>query len=500
MSSWFHTIGGQYSPRGKWVGLDYAKLLRDKRIGDSIMAHEMAHAAMSQETDFGQASHVILNLNEDFNHLSDSGQKEIGSILFSAQDFVQEGLATLFQIARLGSLTNKRFALEWARDNLHEDYLDKLQKLEFVLSFSTRYRDYFTQKISYLALETGIRKDIAELNLLADPTVLKKYLGEDDKNPNRRLEKLIDILKYKKWIVTKPIPEIAKLCGIKHFKPTTKKEIAEFMNYATNLTSNPRNYSESDIGDTSQGAETFIQTGKNMIIGNMNINFQDGEALFNLNDFLHYSDLMELVFVNPAGKLKNADAIKKISGYEPEVNIAGVLKTGEKYLTVVSKEKGAEVLNNELKTASIFVKWGGYDVYKDQMIWSVTARPPNLVVYNNAEQMKVVFEGLVRDKPEVKLSHLHMGATEGHPVQSLIVKVDGQLPIHFVNAWGNKTIVEVLSIIRGQSRVITNNELIKMKQHLNNLFGFWLNMGWDVDWVETMLDGSILIFRKNDSD
>lgn len=498
MSSWYHTVAGRYNVTDKWIGLDYSQLLGDPKIADSVMAHEMAHTAMAQETDFGQATYTIFYCQEDFKHLSENETAKMCNALINSQDFVQEGLATLFQVARLGNLTSKNFAIDWANSVLPREYKDKLERLKFAIDLSQRYRDYFTQKISFLALETGIRVDTRKLDLLSKPDELKKYLEDDDKNPNRRLEKIIEVIRNKSWIVTKTIPEIANLCGIAYFDPTTKDEVADFLNYVTGLTNHPKTFTSRDIGETPKGAETFIQAGKTMIIGNMNLNFTNSsQALFKLDDFLHYSDVMEIIFVAPNGVTKHRETIKAISGEEPEIDIAGMLKTGEKYITSTSKKKAAEILNGELKSITLFVKWGGYDIDKDQLIWSSVARRPDLVVYNNPEQMLAVLDHEIKSSKDVKFEHLYMGAMEDHPMQTLIVIIKDKSSIHAVNAWGNKGIIEILNLIRDRSEVINNEELRKNKKHLNTLFSFWMGMHWDIDWVETMLDGSMLIFRKD---
>ncbi|QQG43590.1 MAG: hypothetical protein HYW45_01055 [Candidatus Daviesbacteria bacterium] len=497
MSSWYHTVSGRYNISGQWIGLDYSQLLGDPKIADSVVAHEMAHTAMAKETDYGQVTQNVLYLLENFNHLDEDQKAKLGSLLLDAQDFVQEGLATLFQVAHLSNLTNKRYALDWAKKNLPDKYQEKLNKLKFVIDFSKGYRDFFTGKISFLALETGIRNDIPNLNLISDPSKIESYLMNEDKNPNKRLEKLIEVIRYKNWLVTKSFKEIADACGITYFEPTTKENAAKYLTYLTGFTDNPKTFTPNDIDDTAKEAQTFIEAGRNMIVANMNINFAgNSEALFNLEDFLHYADKMEIVFVNPNDETKHREFIKSISGYEPEVNIAGVYRTGEKYLTSTSNDKAAEILNNELKNVTMMVKWGGYDILRNNLIWSEEVRPPDLVVYNTAEQMLTTIQNLIKNQHEIKFSHLHMGTMEDHLMQSLIVMIEGRPSIHAVNTWGNRGILSVVDEIKKRSRIITNKELKAIKKHLNNLFSFWMGMHWDVDWVETMLDGSTLIFRK----
>lgn len=497
MSSWYHIVSGRYDIAGQWIGLDYSKMLGDPKVADSVVAHEMAHAVLTKETEFGQATQNVLYLVDNFKHLNEKLKAQLGNHLVNAQDFVQEGMATLFQIARLGNLTDKRYAMGWAKENLPDPYQEKLGKLKFVLDFSQRYRDFFTSKIGFIALQTGIRRDAPKIDLFKDPNKLQNYLQDDDKNPNKRLEKIINVLKYKNWLVTKSFEEIASACGITCFEPPSKEEAARFLTYLTSFTDNPRTFTPSDIGDAPHGAQTFIESGENMIIANMNLNFAgNSEALFDLNDFLHYADRMEVVFVTPYTKVQYGEIIKVIGGHEPEINIAGILRTGEKYLTCTSNEKATEFLNEQLKKVTMIVKWGGYNMIKDQLIWSEKVRSPDLVIYNTAEQILEAVRNLISNHQEIKFSHLHLGATEGHMMQSLIIKVEGRPPIHAVNCWGNRGISAVIDKIKPKSRIITNAELKADKKHFNNLFSFWMAMSWDIDWVETMIDGSTLIFRK----
>lgn len=326
---------------------------------------------------------------------------------------------------------------------------------------------------------------------------LKNYLSQEDNNPDLRMEKVINVLKYKPWLVTKSPSEIAQASGITYHDFSSKEEVANFLNYLVKFTGSKQIFTVAEIGDTPKGAEAFKSVAENMIVANMNVQFADNSvALFNLDDFLHYADKMELIFVSPNEGMEHQEFIKMISGHEPEINIAGVYRTGEKYITSTSKTKASEILNNQLSHASMMVKWGGYDIIKDKLIWSDEARIPELVVYNTTKQMLEVFKRLIEKNPAVKLSYIHIGATEGHPLQTLIIKIEGRISLHLVNTFGNKGIVEVLNMIKGKSRKLTDREFRADKKHLNNLFSFWMGLHWEIDWVETMLDKKKLIFRK----
>ena len=498
MSNWFHTVLGRYNISDKWIGLDYGKLFLDPLQANLTLAHEMTHSVLAMDTDFGQTANVVMRLIDDFTHLNDTQKDEIGVHLLQAQTFVQEGFATFMEVSQLRKMTNRNNALTWAQQHLPQDYLERFHKLMFAFDLTQRYRDFFTAKISHLAMETGIRKFMPKHDLLNNPESVKRYLSDGNNNPDARLNKIIQTLQYKTWLVTKPIPEIAKACGITYFEPTTKEEAAEFLTYVTSFTESPRVFNPSEIGDTPQGSDAFIQAGQNMIVANMNLNLAETAIpFFKIDGFLHYADKMEIMFVNPHDEnWKHRDLVKSISGTEPEISIGGFLKTGEKYLTITSKDKAVELLSNQLQHITMMVKWGGYNLIEDKLIWSDKARIPDIVVYNTAQEMAQRFKELLAAKVNTKFVHLHAGAAERHPLQTLIVIVEGKTPIHVVNTYGNKGIVEVLQTIRELTQVMSDDELRTHKRHLNNVMSLWMGMHWEVDWIESMLDKKTLIFRR----
>lgn len=495
MSAWFHTALGKYDISNRWIGLDYAKLFLDPVQADITLAHESVHSVLAMR-EFGQASHVIIKLLDQFNHLNDSQKQEVGKILVQEQKFVQEGFATFMEISSLRRLTDKTNALRWARD-LPQDYKDRFERLRFAFDLAQGYRDYFTSKISDLAMETGIRKIMPKLNLLKDAITLKDYICQEDNSPNHRLEKIIETLRHKTWLVTKSPRDIATACGISYHDPSTKEEVAAFLNYVTSFTNSPKTFLPSDIGDTPIGADAFSEAMQNMIVANMNINLAEtAETLFKLKDFLFYSDKMELIFVHPNTVDKHTPVIKQISGTDPEVNIGGFLKSGEKYLTSTSKGKAVEILAKDLKTATMMVKWGNYEPLHKRLIWSPLARLPDLVVYNYPQEMLLMVRTVLKANPETRFLQLHLKAAEDHPMRTLLIKLEGESPVHALNTYGNKGVIEILKELNGHSRVLLPEEIKTDKTHLNNLMSFWMGLNWDIDWVDTMLDGKDLHFRK----
>ncbi len=499
MSNWFHAAKGRYFIKDKWIGLDYSKLFLDPIDAEITLYHETSHSIMAVETDFGQATQVIYKLQDALNHLDAPTKELLCQTLYLAQDFVQEGLATFMQIAHLGNLTNKDRALKWAKENLPDEYQEKLEKLKFGLDLSARYRDFFTGKISWLVMEAGFRKNASKLKLLSDVDTLKKYLEDPEVNPNKRLEKVIETLKYKGWLVTKPMPEIAEACGIQYFDPATRQEVADYLTYVASLTANPHTFTESDITETPASDEILRQAQSTIVVGNMNFNFEESaEALFNLDDFLHYADQMELLFIalddEPQDKLYK-QYIRSQTGHDPEISLGGFLKSGEKYITATSKQKTGELLNKELKTPTLLVKWGGFSLETNSFAWSSTTRVPDLIVYNTVADLEKTLSVYLDKYPKEKFEYLHLGASENHPLQTLFIKIDGKSSIHVANAFGNRSIAGFIQKYKDKSGKITDDELKVYKIHINNLMACWMGMKWEIDWVETMLDGNILHYR-----
>lgn len=495
---WFDLNLGQYDLAERWVGLDYKELFLDPILADITYAHEVSHGVMALQSDFGQATNVIFKLQDSFTKIQSDEVDLILKSLFQSQDKVQEGFATFMEISRLRALTTKQNALAWAQQNLPPAYKQYLAPLLFGFELSKGYREFFTAKVSWLAMETGIRKTLHEQDLLSDPSKLATYLSDEDNNPNVRLLKICDTLRIKSWLVTKDNPTLAKECGVKYHEPATKAEVAEFLNYTTGFTDNPQHFSPEQIGDTPQGADAFIQVSKNMIVANLNLKLAEtAKVMFNLNDFLNIAPDIEIIFVNPHDKdWKHHDLVKLVSGEEPEVAIGGFKTDDQKYLTVTSREKASEVINNDLRHATLFVKWGGYDLIKNQLIWSETVRPPDLVVYNTIDQLQDRIKQVFAATPDVQFQHLHLGASEGHPFQSLLLKIGDLSPLHIVNCFGNKGISETIRFMGNKTKVITHDGLKTQKQHINNLMCLWMGMPWKVDWVETMINGKKIVFRE----
>lgn len=495
---WFDTnLLGKYDLSERWIGLDYKKLFLDPVLAEITYAHEVTHAVLAMQTDFGQFTNVFFRLQDNFNKIHRIDIDSILELLIKSQVKVQEGFATFMQISILWGRTNKQNALAYADKKLPDTYKKYLEPLKFGFELSKRYRDFFTAKVSILAMETGIRKAIWEQDLLSDTNKLVGYILNEDNNPNLRLLKICDTLKIKSWLVTKDAPIISKECGVKFYDPATKEELANFLSYITSFTESPQLFTAIQIGETPQGIDAFAEASKNIIVSNLNLKIAEtAQTFFKIDDFLKNAKDIELIFINPFDKnWEDINLLKLLSGTEPEIAIGGFTKDDRKFLTITSKGKALVVINNDLKDTTLFVKWGGYDFLKNQLIWSNNTRPPDLVVYNNIEQLQI-FLGKVVLLEEIKFKHLHIGAGKDHPFQTLLIKINNLPPLHVVNCLGNKEIGVTLKMIESKTQEIIVDELRNLKKHINNLMCFWMGMPWDIDWVETMINGKDLKFRE----
>lgn len=496
MNSWYHELRGRYDIVEKNIGINFGTLIDDPLQTDLTVLHEGVHSLLAVETEFGQATHIFYKLSEFISKVDDNEVKAMAKLLYNAQYFVQEGFATLMQFNRVKNQYSLAKAEEWASKSVHPVYFQYLQKLLFSSKFSSRYRDLFTQKITYLAMETGIRKMAKTLNLFGSSESLKAYLLDENNVPDSRLEKLIETIQYKNWLVTKPFEEIARVCGITYYSPSSKEDVASFLTYSTSLTNNPRTFTVNEVGDTPPGSETLKNVYENMLVANLDLKFSFSDIL-QYQDFLHYADRYEVVLaVLNKEPEKNKEFSFHLYGEVPEVLLYGFLGNGEKYVTATTRKTAETILNENLKDTTLAVKWGGYNPEIHKHIWSDILRPPNLIIYHTPTQMKAMINVVLRAQKNVEFEHLYALAMEGSSLQTLFVKVNGHSPIHAVNHLGNRYISECVSLIKEKSKVMNKEFLLGNKKHINNYMALWMGLFWEVDWVETMLDKEIPHFRK----
>lgn len=498
MSSQFHAVGGLYSKEERWVGLDYAtSFMKDAAIVESIVAHELSHAIIAG-TDYGQASFVVFNLVDKFGHVPINEAKEIASSIFDSQVLTQEGLATFMQVGRLRARIGKTKALEWAQANLPKSYTDKLAEFAHIHKASKSHREHFMTKASALAMTNGFRQHAAGLDLLASTSSLNEYLADPNNSPDARLRKILELLRHKPWAITKSLEEIANLAGIAYFEPATKEEIAAFQTYVVKLTGDSYEFLPQDIGDPVAPDLEIQRAAESLFVTNLNLQLaESSELLMKREDFVFYADVVDTVFVNYIDETwDKRDLVMWAIGEAPDVSLVSFTKTGEKYVFYCSKATAAQILNEEFKDATLVVKWGGYSIEKDGVIWSGDARPPDIVLYNTPTHLQETFSKHLEADPDVKFRHLHIGTTLDHPLQSLMATIEGKTPLHLVSDFGNARISKAVELLKKNSSLLQHDELRAHGKHINNTLTM-LGLLRQVDWVETMIDQKDLIMRKD---
>lgn len=496
MSSWFHTIKGRYNIAESWVGVQYSIL--DPVMAENVMFHELTHALIATTTDFGQATSCLVTITPQIKGVKKSVKDEFIKSLLESQISVQEGFATLIQIIHLQDKVGKEKAQEFIR-SMPDDYQKWLAPLMFVFDLSRSYRSFFTEKVSHLAMENGCRADLPNIGE-PKPDLINWYqfFSDENRNPNIRLMKMVETLRYKPWLVTKDPKAIANACGIKYYPPATKKEVAIFLSYLSKQTDNPRTISEDEIGDTPSGDEIAGTFGKNAIVGNMNLNLvETAEVLFSLEGFKFYSDVAEVVFIIPhSSDWDERHNFELLSGRKSDVGLLLLTQGGEKYLTSADWPKTNELLRDNFPNQTLMIKWGGYNTTTGGFVNMPSSRPPDLVVYNRLEDMVLVARKYLQDHPAAQINRLHMGVSEDHPVNTLLLVFDNQPAIHAVNIFGNRDLGDFIKEIEDRSAILTNDELKARKKHINNYLTLWGGFDARVDWVETSIDGQNLILKN----
>jgi hypothetical protein len=488
---------GQYNIEERWIGLDYKELFLDPILADITLTHEASHYFTAIQTDFGQATNIIFRLKDALTKISKSQVSYLLWLLFKAQENVQEGFATFREVSRLRNLTTNEYALNYANNSLPEKYKQYLSPLNFAFDFSDEDRNAFLSKVNWLAMETGIRKALKEENLLTDLIKFENYLVDSNNNPNARLLRLCNTLKNNPSLLRNDNRTIALASNIIYFEPAIKEEVASFLNYVTSFTNNPQNFSAENIGDPLLSEDVLKRMSENMIIANLNLKFAEKSTVFfNIDEFLTNVNDIEVIFLTIHDKSwEYTDLVEYMENEKPEISIAAFNKNGESFLTITSKNRAEKILNVELRDVTILVKWGGFDPIKNKFTWSKKARIPELVIYNTIRNFQERINQILKVKPNSTFSHMHLAANENHPFNTLFLKVNNSLPLHVVNCYGNKEIIETLKLLDNHTRVITNEEMIQNKKHLNNLFSIWMNMPWDINWVETIIDGKTIKYR-----
>jgi hypothetical protein len=489
MNNWYHTLKGAYNIRENTIHLDFGSHIGDSKQAEGTLVHEAIHAALAS-TEFGQATRTAQQVIPRIKDLSEKEQLAMMRSLIESQDFVQEGFATLMQFLWLAEDMGKKSALDLAERVLPKEYLDKLKEFYFVFDLSKRYRDLFTATVSNLAMQTDIREIAQKADIFRSHESLKKYLSDEDNNPNERLKKLIVNIKIQTWLVTKTHNEVATASGITFHAPASKKDVAAFLTYMASRMGDGRIYTESEIGDTPRDEDFYPNVAEEVVIGNLSQKFSgQSEMIFKLGDLLHYSDVAETIFVSPYHDTKEErDRLASLTGSTPEIVLGMIANTGAKYLTATSHDIAEKILKYELKDATLLAKEGAFNPLTNEAFGSPALRHPDFVIYNKAKNLLAMLENFLKTNPEARLKYFYAAAMEGHMLRTLYVKIEDQIPTYVVNTLGGKSIDQIVELIKDRAIRITADELRKNKNHYNNLLVFWMGMHREIDWIEIMID------------
>lgn len=500
--NYYHELGklGVYNISTRQVMLDFKGLVSDEYMPNFTMTHEGVHVVLGIETEFGQVTDNLFKIQKELTY-SDEEKKKILEEFYSAQNFVQEGFATLIPFSILKDRIGKDNAKIWADKNIantdRTPYRDYLNRLYFVTEMELEKRNNFYSKISALAMETGFRIEAPGEDLLESSEKIIKYLREENNNPDKRLEKLIRSIAADSSLLDKTLPEIAAIVKIPYAQ-ANRKQIAEFLTYLLTKTPNPIEYKEDYVGERPpEGKNTLKETYESMVVANLNLDFTNtSEILPRPDDFLFMADAMKVIFVHKINeKITDINFLKSQASEEPEIGVIGFLPSAEKYMIFVNRNT-AEQIVNKLNNLTFVIGFEDYDVINSKVEWSSNIRKPDLIRYSFPRQMKEEMKHLIENNPKVRFQHLHSQFMENNPLQTLFVNVKSENPIHFVNHFGNKEISEVLSIIKLRSEVMERRYIEKNRDSINNLLAFWMGQHWEVDWVSNMFNKTKLFFRN----
>lgn len=491
--SWYHSVGGTYHIEDQWLGVDFARLfLEDRNISDSVFIHEYVHSILAH-SDYSQGTRNIFQLAKHFDKLNDADVDKIKSLLYKNQWFCQEGYASYMQTRFLMLKIGKEPALDWAKKTFHPDYVAALEEFEFVFDIPKKKQNLFQQKIANIALETNLREAVVKNDLLTSVDNLESYLNDEDNNPDIRMRKLIAAVHDDVDIVELELEDLTSKASVKFFPVSEKSVLADFLSYVSRQTATPHEFSESDIGDAPADEDKIHSALDNMLVTNLNLNLAEtAEFLFDINDLVHYADVLDILFLNlQDGELPYKEVFDILSGgRKPEISIIGVTKTGEKYLTLCSLEEAKSLLQNELSHVTSVVKWGGYNLEENCYVWSEPDLSPKIVLYNRPNDMVVNAKKYAESK-NGKMSKLHIQAAEDSAIQMLLLKEMDTGVLHISMNYGDSRIVKALESMGETVESMDIENIREDASDINSLL-YMLNLSREVNWVLTMIEDEVV--------
>ena len=484
-SVWHNSILGAYDLEGRWIGLDYTNLLKDNLTVQLTIFHEQTHYFLCRDTDFGQAVESIYQFMPFFKHITKEEKEEIKKALSRNQKLVQEGTASLMEFLHLKRVKNKKAALEWAKKSMPDEYFQRLEKLMFVADLSSRYGDFFTMKIPFTSLHLDLRKKIVALDLLSKPSDFIEFLEETNNNPDKRFEALIEVIRYKDYLVTKPENIICEASKIEFYPNNTKEEVAKFLTYLSSLTENPRKFEPTEVKDPRTAGETLLMSFDDMVIANMNVNLGGSDLLNTMEDLLHYEKEIKAIMVVTFDIEDDWNkGLSSITGRKHEVGLTALLETGERLGIGMTFRQASELTKNQFADKTLMVKWGLYKPGLTSLIYFPNSRIPDVVIYNSFIQINKNFEEYFASRKTA--SFIRIGY-KNHPFQMLVIKDENGV-LHIVNTFGDRGV----SKFTQDHRDLLKNEdpkfFLSKNDAFNHTMSFWNGLPWGVDWYRLFIE------------
>lgn len=346
--------------------------------------------------------------------------------------------------------------------------------------------------IPHIAMHTGIRNAIVKEDLLSDPKKFAIFLQDNNNNPDARLQKMIDVIKYRTYIPTKSSEEICRLTEISYTGDVSKQDAVNFLNYVHNLAGNSVKITAEQIRD-SKDIDAVSEANDQIIIANMNLNLQDNAtALWKIEDLLHYQNDIEVVLVNRmSDDLEHKEFIEQLIGKKIEAGLVAFLKTGEKFIFGSDIVTISHLIANEFSNTTLLVKWGLYKPDEKELLYFPNSRKPQVVIYNITKNLDENFEEWFNKGN--KAEYIFLGVSENHPFQIIIIK-DNNGVLHLVNTFNRPANDFLAKYAKSLTRVKPENFLNETRHH-NNALAVWGGMPFEVDWYKSMLDGENIYLR-----
>lgn len=491
---WSNELLGRYDPQDGWLGIDYRRHFLNPHQTMMTYIHEQAHGILCNGTEYGQATKTLLRFLPHATAMSEEQRAAIFKKLHDSQFYVQEAAATLAPIFGLRDAKGPAVARKWAKDNLPDDYYNRVEGLFFALEFGARYRELFLQQSSHLAMHTRIRKDVVALDLLRNPERFIDYLSQPDNVPSERFKKLTQAFWAKPYLPTRSDGEVAQYSNLPPFENLSKDEVANFLNYVAEFCGLPVRTDATRIGDPLTPEAHVKELAEHVLIANMNFNLPDRAMWLKQTDDLKFiSDKVDAVIINrvePSSDL--AENFKIVMGREADLGIVTFQKTGEVYLTGLSEREASEILQRELQDATLITKWGLYEPGSENVSYFPSIRRPDVVIYNTLGDMRVSMQKYLEQYDCVCFN---AQASPGSPIHTFVI-VDQKGTLHMLNAMGVQTINSFLSDNKEHLHVVQPDQSTVNPVHYNNVLSVWNDLPWNVDWYASMLDGENVVNRS----